>query len=442
MKITLIKPNIGRRERSAYVDEGRMEPLQLGVLAALAPPDVEIVLHDDRMEPIPYDDPTDLVAITVETFTARRAYEISAEYRGRGVPVIVGGMHATLAPEECARHADSVYVGDAEFRWREAVEDARRGSLRRRYDAAVGVAHPGVLTRRDLFAGKGYLPLSLLQFNRGCRYRCRFCAVSRYFDARCYSRAVGEVVREIESQPRRLLFFVDDNIAADHSALRELCRALIPLRIRWVSQASIDIADDPELLDLMMESGCLGHVVGFESLERQSLREMRKSPNLARYDGYRRQLAALRGVGMQLWAAFTHGHDHDTEASVGDTLAFALEHKFCFAAFNILMPYPGTPLYRRLSSEGRLLFDGAWWLHPDYRFNHASFVPRLMTPVQLTDATFRARAVFNSPKSILHRAFDLRTNMSSAYRLGAYLRFNPLFRREVFRKQGLRFGYT
>ena len=442
MKVTLIKPNIGRREDSAYVDEGRMEPLQLGVLAALAPPDVEVALYDDRIEAIPFDEPTDLAAITVETYTARRAYEISAAYRARGVPVIMGGFHATLATDECALHADSVYVGDAEYHWAESIEDARRGTLRPRYIAPVGVAHPGMLTRRDLFAGKGYLPLTLMQFNRGCLYRCRFCAVSEYFKARCYRREVGEVLREIEAQDRRFIFFVDDNIAADHEALKELCRALVPMRIRWVSQASIDMADDPELLDLMMASGCLGNVVGFESLDRRALRSMRKSPNLVRFDQYRRQLATLRSRGMQLWASFTLGHDFDTEQSVADTLDFALDNKFCFAAFNILMPYPGTPLYQDLAAEGRLLYDGRWWLHPDYRFNYASFKPKLMSPGQLTDACLRARCAFNSPLSIVRRAFDFRTNMSSPHRLGLYLQFNPLFRREVFKKHGMRFGYT
>ena len=138
MKLTLIKPNIGRMEHSLYVDEGRMEPLQLGVLAGLTPPDVEVVLYDDRLEAIPYDEPTDLVAITVETYTARRAYEIGAEYRQRGVPVIMGGMQPTLIPEEVNPHADSIYMGDAEFRWQEVIEDAGRGKLKPVYEASVG----------------------------------------------------------------------------------------------------------------------------------------------------------------------------------------------------------------------------------------------------------------------------------------------------------------
>src|SRR5687768_7992340 len=122
MKVTFIKPNIGRLEHSLYVDEGRMEPLQLGVLAGLTPPDVECALYDDRIEPIPYDEPTDLVAITVEIYTARRAYEIAEEFRLRGVPVVMGGFHPTLAPEECRRHADAIFIGDAELVWAQVVE--------------------------------------------------------------------------------------------------------------------------------------------------------------------------------------------------------------------------------------------------------------------------------------------------------------------------------
>ena len=203
MKLTLIKPTIGRREHSLYVDEGRMEPLMLGVLAALTPPDVEVVLHDDRMEAIPYDTPTDLVAITVETYTARRAYEIAAEYRQRGVPVILGGMHVALLPEEAARHADSIFVGDAETGWAQVIADARQGKLRPRYDAPAGVAQMGgVIPRRDLFAGKGYLPITLMQFSRGCRFACNFCAVSQYFGKRHYLRRIDEVVKAITAQNR------------------------------------------------------------------------------------------------------------------------------------------------------------------------------------------------------------------------------------------------
>jgi len=155
MKITLIKPNIGRKGHSLYVDEGRMEPLQLGILAALTPSDIEVVLYDDRMETIPFEEVTDLVAITVETFTARRAYEISAEYAKRGVPVIMGGMHVKLVPSEVMEHCDSIMIGDAEGKWAEMIEDLRSGALKKEYVSGVlEVPQQGIMTRRDLFKGK------------------------------------------------------------------------------------------------------------------------------------------------------------------------------------------------------------------------------------------------------------------------------------------------
>jgi radical SAM superfamily enzyme YgiQ (UPF0313 family) len=441
MKVTLVKPNIGRMDHSLYVDEGRMEPLQLGVLAGLTPPDVDVVLYDDRMEAIPYDEPTDLVAITVETYTARRAYEISGEFRRRGVPVVMGGMQATLIPEEVAEHADSVYLGDGEFLWRQVIEDARQQRLRPIYRAPVGTPQPGTLTRRELFKGKGYLPITLLQFSRGCRFACTFCAVSVFFNQTQYCRDVGEVVQEIRSQERKLLFFVDDNILSDHEAAKALCRALIPLKIHWVSQASIDMTRDRELMRLMVQSGCVGHVVGFESLNPHDLRTMKKAPNLmGGFRDYKPQLAIIRDYGLQLWAAFTLGYDHDTRQSIERTLEFALENKFCFAAFNILMPYPNTPLYKTLAAEGRLLYGGKWWLHPQYRFNYAAFRPKSMSAEELTDACFDARSRFNSVGSIIRRAVDFKTNMRSLYRLGVYLRYNPIFRKEVFKKHGMRFG--
>jgi radical SAM superfamily enzyme YgiQ (UPF0313 family) len=441
MKLTLIKPNIGRMEHSLYVDEGRMEPLQLGVIAGLTPPDVEVVLYDDRMEPISYDEPTDLVAITVETYTARRAYEISAEFRQRGVPVIMGGMHATLLPEEVAEHADSLYLGDAEFLWSQVIEDARGGVLKPVYSAAVGIPQPGTLPRRDLFKGKGYLPITLLQFSRGCRFACTFCAVSVFFDKTQYCRDVREVIQEVEAQARKTLFFVDDNILSNHEAAKALFRELIPLKVHWVSQASIDMTRDRELMRLMVKSGCVGHVVGFESLDPRDLRAMKKAPNLIQsFQDYRPQLEIIRDHGLQLWAAFTLGHDHDTRESCERTLEFALENKFCFAAFNILMPYPNTPLYRKLEAEGRLLYDGKWWLHPEYRFNYAAFRPQRMSPDELTDACFHCRSTFNSTPAIVRRAFDFKTNMRSPYRLGVYVTYNPIFRKEVFKKHGMRFG--
>lgn len=441
MKITFIKPNIGRREHSLYVDEGRMEPLMLGVLAGLTPPDVEVVLYDDRMESIPYDEPTNLVAITVETYTARRAYEISEEYRRRGVPVILGGMHVTLLPEEASQYADSIFIGDAETLWEKVVTDARRGKLEQRYEAPPGIAQlTGTLPRRDLYKDKGYLPLSLMQFTRGCRFACSFCAVSKYFDKKHYIRRIDDVIREISEQDRKFIFFIDDNIATNQKALIELCRELIPLRIHWISQASLDVTKNQELMQVMADSGCIGHVMGFESITQESLRDARKAPNLPRFTNYEHEVKVLRDHGMQTWAAFTLGYDNDTFDSVLATMKFALRNRFTFAAFNILMPYPNTPLYTKLKKEGRLLYDGKWWLHPEYRFNQAAFTPKNMTPDELTDACHISRRKFNSILSLMYRFSDIKTNLKTLWRAASYWRYTTLFRKEVYKKHKMRFG--
>ncbi len=444
MILTLIKPNIGRKGHSMYVDEGRMEPLQLGLLAALTPTDVTVKLYDDRCEEIPYDEDTDLVAITVETFTARRAYEICREYQKRGVKVIMGGIHITLIPEEAAEIADSIITGDAESVWSEMIEDAKDGRLKKRYNAEFcPIPQQGIITRRDLFEGKGYLPITLLQFSRGCHNGCRFCASSAYFKAKQYIRPVEEVVTEIKSQRRKLLFFVDDNIVADKEKAKELFRALIPLKVKWVSQGSIDMLEDDELMKLMVKSGCLGNVIGFESINPDNMTAMDKKVNIKRAENaYHDEIQKLRDYGLQSWAAFTVGHDEDTMESIKKTCDFAIENKFTFAAFNILMPYPNTPLYEKLKSENRLLYDGRWWLHENYRFNYASFLPKNMTADELTEVSFGCRSDFNSRMSIFKRALDLKTNMRTPYRFITYLLYNPLFRKEVFKKQGMEFGMS
>jgi len=445
VKLTLIKPTIGRKEHSLYKDEGRMEPLMLGVLAALTPADVEVIMYDDRMETIPYDEVTDLVAITVETYTARRAYEIADEYRQRGVKVIIGGIHANLLPDEVMQHADSIFLGDAETLWATMINDARYHKLKPCYTAPVGVGQvtqcgEKILPRRDIYQGKGYLPISLMQFSRGCRFACKFCAVSRYFKRNYYLRQIDEVVREIEQHHSKFIFFIDDNIATDHKALAELCHALIPLKIHWISQASLDVTKNPTLMKLMQQSGCWGNVLGFESINPLSLREAKKSPNIIAFDYYQQETNILRDHGMQTWAAFTLGYDHDTVETIAQTMEFALKNRFAFAAFNILMPYPSTPLYQQLQQERRLLYQAKWWLDPTYRFNQAAFIPNLMTADELTNACHLARSHFNSIPSIIKRFFDLKLTLQSFSRIISFWRYTLLFKKEVYKKHGMRFG--
>lgn len=241
-------------------------------------------------------------------------------------------------------------------------------------------------------------------------------------------------------QDRKFVFFVDDNIATDQKALTELCHALVPLKINWISQASLDVTQNKALMAIMQKSGCWGHVMGFESITPQSLRDAKKSPNIKGFSHYANEIKILREHGLQTWAAFTLGYDSDTLQSIEDTVAFALKHRFAFAAYNILMPYPNTPFYRQLQQERRLLYDEKWWLHPEYRFNQAAFIPKSMSPDELTDACHAARTHFNSIPSMIRRFSDIGVTLQSMRRVLSFWRYSLLFRKEVYKKHGMRFG--
>ncbi len=439
MRVTFIKPNMGLSNGRPYYDRGRMEPLTFAVLAGLLPSDVECRLYDDRFERIPYQEPTDLVCINVEIYTARRSYEIADRFRARGVKVILGGYHVTMIPEEAAAHADAIMIGDAEGQFGRLVNDAAAGRLQPVYTGEFPPDLRGLRTRWDLFNGKSYLPLRLTQFSRGCVNHCRFCATGSIYRRTHCNRPPREVVDELAEQPQKFVFFVDDNIIGNVDAAKELFRLLIPLRRRWIGQASLTFTEDPELMDLMKRSGCAGLVVGFESVTPENIRQMDKNCNM-QLESYEPVVQKIRDIGFQLWAAFLIGCDWDDWTTIRRTVQWAIDQKFCFAAFNILSPYPNTPLYEEMKAQGRLLYD-KWWLDDRYHFGDCVFRPARMTPDELTDACFWARRRFNHPLSIIKRAFDFQTNMKDLWSFATYFAYNPLFRRELFKKHGMVLGY-
>ncbi len=438
MKITLVMPGVGRKPGEAYVNSWKMEPLALAVLAALTPEDIEVRFVDDRLEPVPYDEATDAVAINVETYTARRAYAIAARFRQRGVPVILGGYHPTLVPDEALLHAESIVEGEAEAVWSQLVEDLRVGRLRKRYRAEARTAVASIRPRRSLFAGKRYLPVTLVEAGRGCRFACEFCSVAQFYRHTLVARPVDDVLAEIESAGSRTVFFVDDNIVADPDRAGQLFAALTPAGIRWIGQGSITMADDPRLLALMRKSGCSGVLVGFESLSAATLAAMGKSWNRALRD-YEDAICRIRDAGIAIYATFVFGYDTDDADAFERTVEFAIRQKFHTAAFNHLVPFPGTPLYRRLQEEGRLRFD-AWWLNADFRFGDVAFHPRNMSADELAERCFEARNTFYRFGSILSRACDLKSNCRDFRSAAIFFWLNLFSGRETRRRQGLPLG--
>ena len=278
--------------------------------------------YDDRLEDIPFDEPTDLVAISVETFTALRAYRIAEQFRARGVRVVMGGYHVTLIPEEAAEHADAIVVGDAEPVWQRLLDDARHGRLAARYDGSVTHALAGLRPRRDLFRGKNYQRVALVESTRGCCYHCDFCSITAFHKARQHRRPPREVAAEMEASGCRWFFIVDDNLCAHPQWAEELCEELVPLHIRWVGQVDLRAARNDRLLERLVASGCRGVLVGIESLDAQNLARMGKSWNLAE-ESYASSIRRLRQHGLAVYGTFLFGYDNDDAETIRRSVRFA-----------------------------------------------------------------------------------------------------------------------
>ncbi len=438
MKLTLIYPAVGRKEGEPYVRAWQMQPLSMALLASLTPTDVDVRFYDDRMEAIPFDESTDLVAISVETFTALRAYKIARQFRLMGVPVVLGGYHVTLLPEEAAREADAIVIGDAEPVWEQLIDDARRRCLQPRYDGRGRRPLLNLKPRRDIFAGKSYQRITLVEFARGCNFKCDFCSITAFHDASQNHRPAKDVVAEMAATGSRRFFIVDDNIVSQPQQARELCQELIPLGVNWVGQASIHIAQDSKLLDLMVKSGCRGVLVGMESLNPENLRDMGKEWNLAA-GSFAESLQRFRDHGLAVYGTFVFGYDNDDRAAIARSVEFACEQKLFLAAFNHLIPFPGTPLYRRLEEQGRLL-SPKWWLDPAGRVGEVTFRPHRMAPEELQHACLEARRRFYRWGSVFQRMWDRQANFKNPTMAAIYLALNLQAHFDIDLRQGLQLG--
>jgi radical SAM superfamily enzyme YgiQ (UPF0313 family) len=414
-----------------------MAPLAMGILAARSG-EHEVAFFDERVESIPAELDADLVALSVETFTARKAYQMADRLRRQGKLVVMGGYHPSFLPDEALGHADAVVIGDAEGAWETLLDDAAQGQLRRIYRADALPGLDDYRLDRSIFAGKRYAPVDLVQYGRGCRFTCEFCSIHGFYGNTLRARPVEGLIREIEALPgRRLLFFVDDNLFGSQDSLDVLLQAIRPLRRRWSCQISIDVARDPALLDRLAEAGCRYVLIGFESLEPANLEQMKKPWNRVAGD-YLGVVRALHQRGIGVYGTFVFGYDADTPDTIRRSLDFALDAKLEIANFNPLTPMPGSALFDRLRQEGRLL-SSRWWLDPAYRYGLPIFRPCRISPEQLAEGCFAARRDFYAWSSIARRVVGTDKPFSLADR-GLVTLANLISRREVFRKQGLLLG--
>lgn len=438
MKITLVEPAVMLNRHFHEKSIWMLQPLSLARLAGLTPPGVEIEIADERVEPIDFDAPRDLVGISVKTYTARRAYQIAAEFRRRDVPVILGGFHPTLLPGEASRHADAVVVGEAERLWPKIVADARARRLQPLYCEVESLPFANVPTDRAPLTGKRYLPVTLVEVSRGCPFHCSFCSVTQFYGGDFRSRPVPEVLAEVEANPNPLYLITDDNIAGDKHYAKELLRALIPLKIRWVSQASLTLTRDGELMDLMAASGCQGLLIGIESVSPANLRQADKHWNMMG-TGYAAALDELRRRHIAVVGSFIVGMDDDTPVSLDAMLAFAIDARFAAVLFNLLTPFPGTQLYADFLRQGRMR-QPEWWVDDTFRYGIPSFQPRRMSVEALTAKRMEMYRRFYGPRSIMQRATDFQANLHDPWHLLLYAALNLPAYVEENKRLGLPLG--
>ena len=348
--------------------------LTLTSLAALTPPEIDVRITDENVDPIDFEEDVDLVGITGMVMHAPRAYEIASRFRQRKIPVVMGGPHASSLPLEAKEHVDSVVIGEAESVWAGLIEDVKKGDLKPFYkaDAFCSMEHLP-RPRLDLLKKNAYMTVNCVQTTRGCPYQCDFCHVTHFFGKTYRCRPVDEVIEEVKQLQGEFIVFIDDNIAGNRHYAKELFTRLKPLKKKWASQASITLTRDPELLKLAADSGCVSLFVGIESLSPDNLKEVNKSFNRA--SQFEDGIKAIHDHDIMIVAGLIFGLDHDDEGVCERTLRFCERNRIELPSFFLLTPLPGTPLFQRMEAEERLL-------HKDWeKYNGATvvFKPKLMT---------------------------------------------------------------
>ena len=388
----------------------RYAPLTLTTLAALVPPELnaEIQLLDEGVEDLNLDGiNADIVGITCITGTSHRAYEISSHLRQRGIPTVLGGVHPTLVPNEAQKHADAIITGFAEQSWPQLLRDFAQGEMKPRYTQAPDFHFAGMPTpRRDLLDRTKYITMNTVQATRGCYKKCDFCVVPKAWPG-FLTRPVREVIEEIEQLSGKIFLFLDLSPLEDPVYIKQLYRELIPLKKRWGGLATMEIARDPEMLELAAKSGCGGLLRGIESVSPETIRRIGKA-GLNTPQTYLEDIKKIHGAGIAINGCFVFGHDGDDKSVFERTVEFIDKAAIDLPRFAIATPFPNTGLYKSLKMQNRLLHEH--W--PYYDTQHPVFQPALMTPDELLEGhlwawkqTYRlpmvARRVWNS--KAIHR---------------------------------------
>ncbi len=389
MKITLISPKgpLYRHRGGIFKKNLRYAPLTLSTLAAYIPPELNATVEilDEGIEDVDLNLQTDLIGMTVITGSSMRAYELAAHFRGRGIPVVLGGPHITLMPEDAQPHADSIVVGYAEDTWPQLLRDFAAGQMKPRYDMAPDLSLANrPFPKRELMKKQHYLTTHVFEATRSCVHSCEFCVAPAAWGIHPYFKPVEDVIADIKQHWGRKIIFIDLNLISDKEYAARLFEAMIPLKVNWFGLSTTLLGKDEALLSLAARSGCTGLLMGFESISTANLRQTKKGFNSP--DQYKELTQKLHRHGITLMACFTFGLDHDTTDVFMQTAKFAIDAGIDLPRFAIVTPFPNTGLYKRLESEGRILTKN-WEL---YDAQHVVFQPKLITPAELYEGHEKA----------------------------------------------------
>jgi radical SAM superfamily enzyme YgiQ (UPF0313 family) len=408
LKILFIYPTrLNTEQKPIKYKKAFLPPLSLAILDGLTPDRHNIKIINDIVEEINFSPEFDLVAITAMTTQIGRAYQIADRFRNLGVKVIIGGIHATILPEEAKEHADSVVIGEADNLWEDILNDFEKDQFKDFYqDQSRPDLQRLILPKWDHMNLKIYpkpighkLPKMPLFTTRGCVFNCKFCSVSKYFGKSFRFKPVEHVIREIEYTNTKSFLFVDDNIACDIDYSRELFKELRKKDINWFSQISTTVLRSPDLIDLAAQSGCTSLFIGIESINKESLKSVSKGFN--KVEQYEELFARLRSAGIKPFPSIIFGLDDDTPEQFHTTIDFLMKNKIGNAYFWILTPLPGTELYNEMDREGRILIKD--WSR--YNLSDVVFQPKNFTPEELYRGYWNAFQQFFALKNIVKRLF-------------------------------------
>lgn len=401
MKLKLISP----APRNKYCNKkGKTSfpQLNLRILESLTPDDFFTEICDERIEDLDLGDSPDLVGITVMTPVALRAYEIADSYRARGIPVVLGGIHPSLMPDEALMHADSVITGEAERAWGQLITDFREGRLKKIYSGEKLPAFEDAYPRLYPVKNPGaYSIPHTIQTTRGCPFDCMFCSVTHFWGKKYRFRPVEDVIDEIKGLRSKKIAIIDDNVIGNPKYAKKLFEKMIPLNVRWIGQASITLARDEHLLSLLKRSGCDWLFIGIESLTPENLEEMNKKIN--KVETMEENIGKIKRAGINVIGSFIFGFDHDDSAVFDGVVDFCIRTKLDAANLYILTPFPGTSLFEKMDKEGRMLTKN-WDL---YDANHVVFQPKKMEPMELLEGYIEAYKKMYSLGSIFRRVNGL-----------------------------------